>query len=600
MTHGRRNVLVVAGEASGDLHASKVVSRLREIDPTIDVFGVGGDRMRDAGCELVFHSDDFAVVGLVEVLRHVPRLRSAMERLVDLAVERETRLAVLVDYPGFNLMLARRLRRLGIRVLYYVSPQVWAWGEGRVRKIAERVDRMAVVLPFEVEFYADRGVKVEFVGHPLLEEPAVAAEPSGAAPDGIVLGLLPGSRRHEIERHLPPMLGAVELLRGRVDGLTVRLGRARGISDEFLAENGDPARAGVEVLPPDDVHRVMRGSTALLIASGTATLEAACLGVPMVVVYKLAWLSYVAGRALVRIPHIGLVNVVAGRKVVPELVQGEACASRMAEEVRPFLSDPALREETSRRLLEVQAPARRPGGQREGGADGHRDDRGRRLSRRRAGLSLWDRVLVGAVGRLGPLLLMLLGSTWRVAELHTERVDEVHATGRAVVFAFWHGVLLPLEFICRDRNIQVLSSWHRDGEMSARLMTALGYGVVRGSSTRGSARGLLRMLARAVEGFDLAVTPDGPKGPARSVKRGIFYLAERSGGRLIPVGVGASRAGRLSSWDSFMVPLPFSRVTVVYGEPLAWDASAPFDEKAATLKAAIERLSAEAAEAALR
>ena len=361
MTNGRPTVLIVAGEASGDLHASKVVARLHELDPELAVFGVGGDLMRDAGCELVYHSDDFAVVGLVEVLRHVPRLRSAMERLVKLAVERETRLAVLVDYPGFNLMLASRLRRIGVRVLYYVSPQVWAWGEGRVRKIAERVDRMAVVLPFEVEFYRKRGIEVEFVGHPLLEEPAVAAGPAASAPRGIVLGLLPGSRRHEIERLLPPMLGAVELLRKRIDGLTVRLGRAHGISDEFLVENGDPARAGVEVLSPDDVHEVMRGSTALLIASGTATLEAACLGVPMVIVYRLAWLSYVVGRALVRIPHIGLVNVVAGRRVVPELVQREASAVRMAAEVLPYLSDPALREETSRELLEVRRELGDPG-----------------------------------------------------------------------------------------------------------------------------------------------------------------------------------------------------------------------------------------------
>jgi len=361
MTHGRRNVLVVAGEASGDLHASKVISRLREMDPGIDVFGVGGDRMRDAGCELVYHSDDFAVVGLVEVLRHVPRLRGAMERLVGLAVERETRLAILVDYPGFNLMLARRLRRIGVRVLYYVSPQVWAWGEGRVRKIAARVDRMAVVLPFEVEFYRRRGVEVEFVGHPLLEEPAVAFGPADSAPEGTVLGLLPGSRRHEVERLLPLMLGAVEILRTRMGGLTVRLGRAGGISDEFLARHGDPARAGVEVFPPEGVHEVMSDSTALLIASGTATLEAACLGVPMVIVYRLAWLSYVAGRLLVRIPHIGLVNVVAGRKVVPELVQNDVTAARMADEVMPFLSDPALRAETSRRLLEVRRGLGGPG-----------------------------------------------------------------------------------------------------------------------------------------------------------------------------------------------------------------------------------------------
>ena len=197
-------------------------------------------------------------------------------------------------------------------------------------------------------------------------------------------------------------------------------------------------------------------------------------------------------------------------------------------------------------------------------------------------------------------MLRLLGSSWRAAEIHVERVERVHELGRPAVFAFWHGVLLPLEYICRGRNIQVLSSWHRDGEISARLMTAMGYGVVRGSPTRGSARGLLRMLARAVEGLDLAVTPDGPRGPTERVKRGVFYLAEKSGGTLIPVGVGAARAKRISSWDSFMVPLPFSRVAVVYGEPLDWDESAPFEEKAALLEAALGRLNREAAEAVAR
>ena len=169
-----------------------------------------------------------------------------------------------------------------------------------------------------------------------------------------MLGLLPGSRKHEVERLLPPMLGAVELLRNEIDGLTVRLGRAHGISEQFLVENGDPARMGVDVLPPDATHEVMRGSTALLISSGTATLEAACLGAPMVIVYRLAWLSYVIGRALVKIPHIGLVNVVAGRKIVPELVQGDANAVRMAREIAPLLTDPVLREKTSRELLDVR------------------------------------------------------------------------------------------------------------------------------------------------------------------------------------------------------------------------------------------------------
>jgi lipid-A-disaccharide synthase len=349
-------VLIVAGEPSGDLHASKVVSRLSELAPGVRLYGVGGDRMRDAGAEIIYHSGDFAMVGLLEVVRHVPRLLRAMSRLVELARDRGTRLAVLVDYPGFNLALARRLSRAGIRVLYYISPQVWAWGEGRVRKLARRTDRVAVVFPFEEAFLRERGVSAEFVGHPLLEEPALAAMcrsgDAGAATPGTdpTLGLLPGSRKHEIGRLLPRMLDAADLVRRDMPRLKVRLGRATGVDDEFLKSGGDPAGRGVEIVGPGQVHELMRTSTALLVSSGTATLEAACFGTPMVIVYRVSPLTYLAGRALVRIPDIGLVNVVAGERVVPELIQGEATAGRMADEVRPFLTDRSLRARVSARL----------------------------------------------------------------------------------------------------------------------------------------------------------------------------------------------------------------------------------------------------------
>lgn len=364
MTDGRDTVLIVAGEASGDLHAAKVVGELLKLAPGVSVYGMGGDRMRGAGAELLVHYARFDVVGLVEVVRHVPSLRSAMNRLVRCARARGTRVAVLVDYPGFNLMLAGRLKRMGVRVLYYISPQVWAWGEARVRKIARRVDRMAVVLPFEEQFYRDRGVRVEFVGHPLLDEPELAVGPAPAAGRSEappVLGLLPGSRANEIRRHLPPMVRAATILRRNVPGLTVRLARAEGVTEDLLASSGDPVGAGVEVLPPGAAREVMRSSTALLVSSGTATLEAATMGTPMVIVYRLAWPSYLVGRVLVRIPDIGLVNVVAGERIVPELVQGAATAEAMAAEVERFLTDPELRRRTSERLLDVRRSLGSPG-----------------------------------------------------------------------------------------------------------------------------------------------------------------------------------------------------------------------------------------------
>jgi lipid-A-disaccharide synthase len=338
------------------------VRKIKDLSPETAVFGVGGDRLAAAGMEVVEHADSFSVIGFVEVLRHVPRLKAAMDRLVRLAAGRRTPLAVLIDYPGFNLLLAKRLRAAGVRVLYYVSPQVWAWGEGRVRAIAERVDRMAVVFEFEREFYRERGVEVEFVGHPLLEEQRLAAprQPrrAGAPP---LLGLLPGSRWQEVERHLPAMLGAASLIARDAPRLSVALGRAPGIGGARLDALLRGAGLPVELVSPEATYDLMLRADALLVSSGTATLEAACAGAPMVVVYRVSPLSYVIARALVRTRHIGLVNIVAGEEVVPELIQGRVTAAGLAEAARPLLLDPERARRVSERLLAVRGRLGTPG-----------------------------------------------------------------------------------------------------------------------------------------------------------------------------------------------------------------------------------------------
>lgn len=357
------SILMVAGEPSGDLHGSKVVARLGELAPDLRVFGVGGESMARAGMEVIHHVGRFAVVGFAEILTHIPRLKRAMDDLTRLAREKEAGLAILIDYPGFNLMLAGRLQRLGVPVLYYISPQVWAWGEGRVRRIARRVERMAVVFSFEEAFYRERGVEVAFVGHPLLEVPELAAErtarkgPSGPP----LLGLLPGSRRQEIARHLPVMLGAAELLAREFAGLSVKVGAADPAAVEGVMATCRTEGINAQVLPRDRTYELMATADALLVSSGTATLEAACFGTPMVVVYKMAPLSYVLARMVVRIPDIGLVNVVAKERVVPELIQRDATPKRLAGAVAAFLSDPRLAEHTSRALLAVRDKLGTPG-----------------------------------------------------------------------------------------------------------------------------------------------------------------------------------------------------------------------------------------------
>lgn len=325
------------------------------------MFGVGGDRMRASGVEILHHSDEFAVTGLVEVVAHIPRLRRAMGGLVREARARDAKLAILVDYPGFNLLLARRLKAIGIPVFYYISPQVWAWGERRVRAIARDVDRMAVILPFEEQFYRERGMRVDFVGHPLLEEPALAVPGAPKTiPEGPpVIGILPGSRPNELERHLPVMLHAAGLLRGRIPGVRFRL----GLAGETGPAGAHPAGIGdhIEIAPPGSAYDIMRESTALIVSSGTATIEAACFGTPMVIVYRMQPVSFAIGRRLVRIPDIGLVNVVAGERVVPELVQGDATAERIAAEVEALLGDGERYTSLSARLLDVWGTLGEPG-----------------------------------------------------------------------------------------------------------------------------------------------------------------------------------------------------------------------------------------------
>jgi len=361
MRNPASSVLIVAGEASGDLHASKLVSELARLCGGVRVFGVGGDRMRQAGVELLYHCDEFAVTGLTEVIVHIPRLRRAMGRLVREAKRRRAGLAILVDYPGFNLLLARRLKAAGIPVFYYISPQVWAWGERRIRAIARDVDRMAVILPFEVPFYRERGVAVEFVGHPLLEEPELASPgtPKTLSCGAPTIGILPGSRPNELRRHLPSMLGAAGILHDRLPEARFRLGLAGETGLRELV----PPEAGefIEIAEPGSAYEIMRESTALIVSSGTATLEAACFGTPMVIVYRMEALSFAIGRRLVRIPDIGLVNVVARQRLVPELVQGEATATRIAAEVVGLLDDGAAYAELSKRLVATWETLGEPG-----------------------------------------------------------------------------------------------------------------------------------------------------------------------------------------------------------------------------------------------
>ena len=325
-------VFLVAGEASGDLHAANLVRAMRLQEPGIRVAGVGGERLREAGLACVARSEELSVMGLAEVVRDLPRLLRLSRRVRAAALSDRPDVAVLVDSPDFNLPLARRLRRAGIPVVVYVSPQLWAWRAGRVRRIRRDVRRVLCVLPFEVEFYAEHGVAAEYVGHPLVDElaPVMAAMPPV---EKDTLALLPGSRWHEVEALLPTMLGTARALRAEVERLRVRLIAAPGLERERLAAIAAPAQLPVEVVT-EGRHRALAACGAALVASGTATLECALLDVPMVVGYRLHPLSYALARRMVRVPHVALVNLVAGKRIVAEAVQNEYSESRLLVEAR--------------------------------------------------------------------------------------------------------------------------------------------------------------------------------------------------------------------------------------------------------------------------
>ena len=360
------DVLIVAGEASADLHAARALEELHRLRPGVRAFGVGGPRLRAAGLEALAPAEEISVMGIGEVLPRIPRILGILRMLARTAAERRPRAALLVDLPDFNLRLAKKLTALGVKVVYYVSPQIWAWRPGRAKKIARVVDRMLCILPFEERFYEGTGVRARFVGHPFAERPQ--PEPPSRYRAALGLGsarttvaLVPGSRPSELRRIFPPMLDAAERIRARHPDAQFVVPIAPTL-DRSAVEPYLASHRTLEVKLVDGrTEEAVGASDAALVKSGTSTLEAALMLRPMVVVYRLAWLSYLVGRLLVRIAHFSLVNILAGRSLVPELLQREASPERMASEVETLLGDAAARDAQVEGLRAVRASLGEPG-----------------------------------------------------------------------------------------------------------------------------------------------------------------------------------------------------------------------------------------------
>ncbi len=361
-----RRVMVIAGEASGEARAARLVEELRQRHPHTSFFGIGGARMRDAGVDTLIDCREMAVLGLIEVLRHYRRIKGVLERMHELLRRERPDLLILVDYSGFNLRLAPTAKELGIPVMYYISPQVWAWRQKRIYKIREVVDQMVVVFPFEVELYEKAGVPVRYVGHPLLDEVHSDLDRDGAQrefgldPTRPSIGLFPGSRRNELQRLLPTLLDAAELIHAARPEVQFLLPQASTL-DRTEIDSLLNGRSLPLTVVENRFYDVTRACDAIATASGTATLEVALMEVPLVVVYRISGLSYRIMRRLIKLKHIAMCNIVAGEEVAKELLQDEATAERISDELLRLL-DPQVHAERVARLAKVRETLGEPGG----------------------------------------------------------------------------------------------------------------------------------------------------------------------------------------------------------------------------------------------
>jgi lipid-A-disaccharide synthase len=337
--------MLSAGEASGDRHAAALYRELQALVPGVRALGMGGAAMREAGVELVFDASDIGVIGLAEIARHYGEIRGALNLMIATARAQKPDLLICVDYKEFNFRLAKAAKAAGIKVLFYVSPQVWAWRPGRVKKYGRIIDHMAVIFPFEVPFYEAHGIPVTYVGHPLAgkvkpaKDRAAARAALGLAGDAPVIGLLPGSRSNEIRRLLPVILESAKRLERDFPGARFLLFQAASVQDAAIR----PAIAASGLAPAivrGLDHDALQACDAVITVSGTATLEVALVGVPMAIVYRLSPLSYGLGRLLVSIPWIGLPNILAGRAIVREFIQHAATPEAIAGEIGRILRDP--------------------------------------------------------------------------------------------------------------------------------------------------------------------------------------------------------------------------------------------------------------------
>lgn len=353
-----KNILIIAGEVSGDLHASALIKELKTLDKELRFYGIGGDNMKESGVEIIYHLNKMAFMGFTEVVKHLPFIRKVKNEILNEVEKRNTKYAVLVDYPGFNLNIAKKLKARDVNIIYYISPQIWAWGGGRIKKIRTLVKKMLVVFPFEEIFYKDNGIEAEFVGHPLIQRLSEynflskdeLKEKANLDQSKEILLILPGSRRHEIEEIFPETIKAASVLAEEFN-LQIVVAGSSNINCRIFDNYKNDYEFKVII---NFTYDLLKNAKFGIIKSGTSTLEAGLLQLPMIIVYKTSELTYQIGKALVKLKNIGMANIILNENVVPELVQRNVNSNQIYEVSRNILSDSMIYEKMKLKLGEIR------------------------------------------------------------------------------------------------------------------------------------------------------------------------------------------------------------------------------------------------------
>ncbi len=353
-----KKLMIIAGEVSGDLHGASLIEELKKLDPVLDIYGIGGDRMQAAGMNLIYHINKMAFLGFIEVVRHIPFIKKVQRDLISVIKEKKIKNVVLIDYPGFNLSIAKKLKLMNLNIVYYISPQIWAWGAGRIKKIKRLVNKMLVVFPFEENIYKEAGVEVEFVGHPLLERINNYSFMSrhdfytkfNLMEDKEILLVLPGSRSHEVEKLFPEVIKAAERIADKFN-LQVAVACSPNINEQVFSDLSDKKKYTVV---KGFTYELLKYAKLGIVKSGTSTLEAGLFELPMVIVYKTSYLTYLIGKNLIKVDNIGMANIIAGEKLVPELIQNRVNEDTIYKECEKILGNPGIYSNIKTKLKNIK------------------------------------------------------------------------------------------------------------------------------------------------------------------------------------------------------------------------------------------------------